>query len=241
MGGGEAVVERCASGHRTAADLSMRMGALGGRHLIRGGRRLEVSLVEDVGVLRAKTEAAMGPAGNHDVSVGRARLGFEVSGVSATGAGIVGWIRGFARRDWGDGLEGSGAEVALGARLYAPETRLRLEAGMHAVAARAKDDYEERGANLAAAYLSRPDGTGLQVSMALRRGMRGRSVGLGESWEQTPAPPGARTCSSGSVSGLRGAWRGLSRRAGSRTREGVSPRGCATRRSAGSRGSSASS
>ena len=199
VGGGEAAVERCASGDRTAADLSMRMGALGGRHLIGGGRRVEVLLVEDVGVLRATAEAAMGPAGNHDVSVGRARLGFEVSGVCATGAGIVGWIRGFARRDWGDGVEGSGAEVALGARLYAPETRVRLEAGMHAVAGRAKDDYEERGANVAAAYLSRSDGTGLQVSMALRRGMRGRSVGLGESWELPLAPPGARNAARGDM------------------------------------------
>ena len=123
VGGGEAVVERCASGHRTAADLSMRMGA---RHVIRGSQRVEISLVEDVGVLRAKTEAAIGPAGNHDVSVGRARLGVEVRGVCATGAGIVGWVRAFARRDWGDGIEGSGAEVALGARLDAPERRVRL-------------------------------------------------------------------------------------------------------------------
>ena len=188
VGGGEAVVERCASGHRTAADLSMRMGALGGRHLIRGNERLEISLVEDVGVLRAKTEAAIGPVGGHDVSVGRARVGVEVSGVCATGAGIVGWVRAFARRDWGDGIEGSGAEVALGARLDAPETRLRLEAAIHAVAAHTEDDYKERGANVTAAYLSRPDGTGLQVSMALRRGAPGETSRLGDSWRLSPGP-----------------------------------------------------
>ena len=192
VGGGEAVVERCASGHRTAADLSMRMGALGGRHVIRGSQRVEISLVEDVGVLRAKTEAAIGPAGNHDVSVGRARLGVEVRGVCATGAGIVGWVRAFARRDWGDGIEGSGAEVALGARLDAPETRLRLEAVIHAVAAHTEDDYKERGANVTAAYLSRPDGTGLQVSMALRRGAPGETSRLGESWRLSSGPRDAR-------------------------------------------------
>ena len=213
VGGGEAVVERCASGHRTAADLSMRMGALGGRHVIRGSQRVEVSLVEDVGVLRAKTEAAIGPAGNHDVSVGRARLGVEVRGVCATGAGIVGWVRAFARRDWGDGIEGSGAEVALGARLDAPETRLRLDAVIHAVAAHTEDDYKERGANVTAAYLSRPDGTGLQVSMALRRGAPGEASRLGESWWLSSGPRDARRGMRGDVSvgfGFR-APRGLAR------------------------------
>ena len=192
VGGGEAVVERCASGHRTAADLSMRMGALGGRHLIRGSQRVEVSLVEDVGVLRATTEAAIGPAGDHDVSVGRARLGLEVSGVCATGAGIVGWIRAFGRRDWGDGIEGSGAEVAMGARLDAPEKRVRLEASVHAVAAHTEDDYEERGANVAAAYVLRSDGTGLQASMTLRRGAPEEMSRLGESWRLSSGPRDAR-------------------------------------------------
>ena len=212
-GGGEAVVERCTSGRRTAADLSMRMGALGGRHLLRGSQRVEVSLVEDLGVLRAKTEAAIGPAGDHDVSVGRARLGLEVRGVCATGAGIVGWVRAFARRDWGDGIEGSGAEVALGARLDAPERRLRLEAGVHAVAAHTEDDYEERGANVAAAYLSRSDGTGLRVSMALRRGAPGETSRLGESWRLSSGPRDARRGMRGDVSvgfGFR-APRGLAR------------------------------
>ena len=213
VGGGEAVVERCASGHRTAADLSMRMGALGGRHVIRGSQRVEVSLVEDVGVLRAKTEAAMGPASDHDVSVGRARLGVEVRGVCATGAGIVGWVRAFARRDWGDGIEGSGAEVALGARLDAPETRLRLEAVIHAVAAHTEDDYKERGANVTAAYLSRPDGTGLQVSMALRQGAPGETSRLADSWRLSPGPRDAQRGMQGDVFvgfGFR-ALRGLAR------------------------------
>ena len=212
-GGGEAVVERCASGHRTAADLSMRMGALGGRHLIRGSQRVEVSLVEDVGVLRATTEAAIGPAGDHDISVGRARLGVEVSGVCATGAGIVGWIRAFGRRDWGDGIEGSGAEVALGARLDAPEKRVRLEASAHAVAAHTEDDYEERGANVAAAYLSRSDGTGLQASMTLRRGAPEEMSRLGESWRLSSGPRDARRGMRGDVFvgfGFR-ALRGLAR------------------------------
>ena len=186
MGGGEAVVERCASGHRTTADLSMRMGALGGRHLVRSSERIEVSIVEDVGMLRAETEAAVGTAGDHDVSVGRARLGLEVSGVRATGAGIVGWIRAFARSDWGDGIEGSGAELALGARLLAPDARLRIEAAVHAVAAHTEDDYREAGANMAAAYLPRADGTGLQASMTLRRGAQGSTPGLDGSSRLSP-------------------------------------------------------
>ncbi len=196
VGNGEAVVERCDTGHRTSADLSMRMGALGGRHLIRGSDRLEVSMVEDVGLLSAKTEASAGPAGDHEVSVGRARVGLEVSGVCATGTGIVGWVRAFARSDWGDGVEGSGAEVAAGARLLAPQVRLRIDAAVHAVAAHTDDDYREAGANVAAAYLPRADGTGLQASMTLRRGAQGTMPGAGEierlSPEQRVAPQAAR-------------------------------------------------
>ena len=110
-------------------------------------------------------------------------------------AGIVGWIRPFARREWGDGVEGSGSEVALGARLDAPERRVRLEAAVHAVAAHTEDDYRECGANVIAAYLPRPDGTGLRVSMALRRGAPGETSRLGESWRLS--------------SGLRDAQRGM--------------------------------
>ena len=128
---GEGVLEtEIASVTPTSGGWLWGAAALGGRHLIRSGQRVEVSLVEDVSVLRAKTEETIGPAGDHDVSVGRARLGLEVRGVCATGAGTVGRIRAFARRDWGDGIEGPGAEVAMGARLDAPERRVmaRFEA-----------------------------------------------------------------------------------------------------------------
>ena len=192
VGTGQTVVERCVSGQRTEADLSMRMGALGGRHVIRGGERIEVALVEDLGVLRAKTEATGGPAGNHDVSVGRARVGVEARGVCATGAGIVGWARAFARHDWGDGIEGSGAEVALGARLDAPERRLRLEAGVHALAVHTADDYSVIGGNVSAAYLPQADGTGLQVSMALRQGALEETGVLGENWQPPQGPRSVR-------------------------------------------------
>ena len=181
-GSGRVVVERCASGQRTSSDLSMRMGALGGRHVIGGSDRLQVSLVEDIGVLRATTGAGLGPSADHAVSVGRARFGLEVTGLCSAGAGIVGWARGFVRHDWGDGIEGSGAEVALGARLHAPEKRLRLEAGVQAVATHAESDYEEFGANVLAAYLPRADGTGLQVSLALRRGVLRETSRFAEDW-----------------------------------------------------------
>ncbi len=200
VGGGEAVVKRCESGQRTAADVSMRMGALGGRHVIRGGDRVEVSLVEDLGMLRATTGTAGGPVGDHDVSVGRARLGVEARGVCATRAGIIGWARAFARHDWGDGIEGSGAEVALGARLNAPQRRVRLEAAVHAVAVHTEDSYREHGANVAAAYLPRVDGTGLQVSMALRRGAPAGMGRLEDGWQPPLGSRKARNAVRGDMS-----------------------------------------
>ena len=173
FGGGEAVLKRCVSGRRTTSDISVRLGALGGRHRVGTGGRLELSLVEDIGVLRATTGAATGPIADLSVSVSRARIGVEVSTVPRPRQTMVSaWARTLARQDWGDAVEGTGLEVAAGARLRIPRHRFGLDASVHTLAVHSAEDHQERGANIAASILPRDDGSGVRLTLAWRRGAR---------------------------------------------------------------------
>ena len=243
LGGGEAVVERCATGHRTAADLSMRMGA---RHVIRGGQRVEVSLVEDMGVLRAKTEAAMGPVGDQDVSVGRARLGLEARGVCATGPGS--WDGSGRSR----AATGATASRVRGRRSRWARASTRPSGGCGSRRRCTRWPRIRRTTIGSAAPTSSPHTC--RVPTGRDCGSRWRCGGARRERRADWAKAGgcrrgcgtrsaacAETCLSGSVSELCGDWCVLSRGSGSRIGEEVSLRGCVTRRSAAGRGSQASS
>ena len=118
-GRGEAVVERCGSGMRGAADLAMHTVAMGGRHPVAAGDRFEWSLVEDVGVLRLATDAVRGPVGDRDVTVGQARIGVQLGVAPARrSCPLTTWVRASARRDWGDGSTGVGVEFAAGPGIW---------------------------------------------------------------------------------------------------------------------------
>ena len=173
VGRGEARLKRCVSARQTTTDVSVRMGALGGRHRVGSGGRFELSLVEDIGVLRATTGTAVGPIHDRSVSVGRARVGVEMATLPGSGqVVIVAWGRSLGRHDWGDGVEGTGLEIAAGARLRIPCARFGLDAGVHALAVHSADQHEERGADIAASILPKDDGSGVQLRLAWRRGAR---------------------------------------------------------------------
>ena len=141
-GGGEVSVERCETGRRNEADLSMRLGALGGRHPFAGGERIEISVVEEIGVLDLTTGDAVGPVGDRSVRVGQARLGLEASGVAPAGCdcSLTTFVRAFARGDWGDGATGTGLELAAGVRFRNLPRRLGIDAGIRALAAHSAED-----------------------------------------------------------------------------------------------------
>ena len=170
-GRGEASVERCGTGRRDEADLSMRLAALGGRHPFAGGERLEVSVVEEIGVLELTTGDAPGPVGDRAVSVGQARLGLEAAGVAAAdrAGSLTAFVRAFARGDWGDGATGTGLELAAGLRYRNPPRRLGIDIGFRGLAVHSAEDAAEHGADLAFSILPRADGTGLQGSLTWRR------------------------------------------------------------------------
>ena len=171
-GGGEVSVERCETGHRNETDLSMRLGALGGRHPFAGGERIEVSVVEEIGVLDLTTGDASGPVGDRSVTVGQARLGLEAAGVAPADCecSLTTFVRAFARRDWGDGATGAGLELAAGVRYRNHPQRLGIDAGIRALAVHSAEDAKEHSANLTFSILPKADGTGWQASLAWRRG-----------------------------------------------------------------------
>ena len=171
-GGGEVSVERCETGQRNDADLSMRLAALGGRHPFAGGEPIELSVVEEIGVLDLTTGNAVGPVGDRSVRVGQARFGLEASGVAPAGCdcSLTTFVRAFARGDWGDGATGTGLELAAGVRFRNLPRRLGIDAGVRALAAHSAEDAEERSANLSFSMLPKADGTGWQASMTWRLG-----------------------------------------------------------------------
>ncbi len=191
-GGGEVTVERCETGQRREADLSMRLGALGGRHPFAGGERIALSIVEEIGVLDLTTGDAPGPIGDRSVRVGQARLGLEASGVVPAGCecSLSSYVRAFARGDWGDGDTGAGLELAAGVRFRNLPRRIGIDAGIRALAAHSAEDARDQSANVTFSLLPKSDGTGWQASMQWRQGGNG---GLGmmngiASW----TPPSAR-------------------------------------------------
>ena len=171
-GGGEVSVERCETGRRNEADLSMRLAALGGRHPFAGGERIEVSVVEEISVLDLTTGDAPGPVGDRSVRVGQARLGLEAAGVAPADCdcSLTTFVRAFARGDWGDGATGAGLELAAGVRFRNLPRRLGIDAGIRALAAHSAEDVKEHSANLTFSILPKADGTGWQASLAWRRG-----------------------------------------------------------------------
>ena len=171
-GSGEVTVERCEAGRRGETDLSVRLGALGGRHPFASSERIALSIVEEIGVLSLATGDAPGPIGDRSVRVGQARLGLEASGVVPAGCecSISSFVRAFARGDWGDGATGAGLELAAGVRFRNLPRRIGIDAGVRALAVHSAEDASERSASVAFSMLPRSDGTGWQASLAWRQG-----------------------------------------------------------------------
>ena len=178
-GGGEASVERCETGQRNEADLSIRLAALGGRHPFAGGERIAVSVVEEISGLALTTGDAVGPVGDRSVTVGQARLGLEAAGVAPADCecSLATFVRASARSDWGDGATGTGLELATGVRYRNLPRRLGIDAEVRELIVHSAEDAAERSANLTFSILPRADGTGLQASLTWRQEAGGLRLG----------------------------------------------------------------
>ena len=197
-GSGEVLVERCETGEVREADLSMRLGALGGRHPFAYREGMALSVVEEIGVVDLATGNADGPIGDRSVTVGQARLGLEASGVVPAGCdcSLSSFVRVFARGDWGDGATGTGVELAAGARFRNLPRRIGVDAEVRALTVHSAEDTEDRSANVTFSILPRADGTGWRASLAWRLGMIGPGVDMANDVMPWAAPlsrfPGAQ-------------------------------------------------
>ena len=171
-GSGEVTVERCETGQHRETNLSMRLGALGGRHPVASSERIALSIVEEIGLLSLATGDAPGPIGDRAVRVGQARLGLEASGVVPAGCecSISSFVRAFARGDWGDGATGAGLELAAGVRFRNLPHRIGIDAGIRVLAAHSAEDVREQSANVSLSLLPKVNGTGWGASLSWRLG-----------------------------------------------------------------------
>ena len=217
----------------------MRLGALGGRHPFAGGERIEISVVEEIGVLDLTTGDALGPVGDRSVTVGQARLGLEASGVVPAGCecSLSSFVRAFARGDWGDGATGTGLELAAGVRFRNVPRRLGIDAGIRALAVHSARTPRSRAPTSPSRSCRRrtgPDGgrrwrgdreRATLVSTrwaASRRGPRRRQAC------RAPNAAGSRRAGSAMASGCGGASRRRSWNSMPGTRDAARDSACAT-------------
>ena len=150
--------------------LSMRMASLGVRQALPDLAGLALALRADAAVTRIET--GNGPDTIHNLSADswRLRTGLEASRRFAMEgeAFLEPFLEAAARQDGGDGLEGSGVELAGGLRYSAPNVAVELRGRW--LAAHSEEGAEEQGVSLTARYGPGADGQGLFFALSPRWG-----------------------------------------------------------------------
>ena len=152
----------------TRTDLSMRLGALGGRGALlqadeAGG--LDLALRADAFYVETESEAVSNE-GNTTGNASRVRLALEGSRAFRVGKGTLtpGLELGL-RHDGGDAETGTGVELGGRVSYTDPETGLGVEARVRALVAHEDSDYEEWGASGAVRLSPGKRGRGLSFSL----------------------------------------------------------------------------
>ena len=151
-------------------DLDMRMTSVGLRRELARVGGLDLAVRADASFVRMEVDA--GPATISGVSADtrRLRLGLEASRRVELGGGaaLTPFLEAAARRDGGDGLTGSGVEIAGGARYTAP--RLKIEARGRWLAAHSEDAAREQGVSVTVRFGPGAQGRGLSFALTPRWG-----------------------------------------------------------------------
>ena len=171
LGAGSGEARHMPEGAEAAtSDLTMRMGSAGVRRELAEVLGIELAARADASLVRM--EIGAGPEFIDGVSADswRARVGLEATRRLALGeeTALTPFMEVAGRRDGGDGLEGSGLEVAGGVRYTAP--RVEVEARGRLLAAHAEEGARERGVSVTARLGPGADGRGLSLSLRPRWG-----------------------------------------------------------------------
>ena len=162
------------SGTALEADLTNRMGALGGRAVLAGGGALEVALRSDLLWTETSSDETAGLA-EAVGTASRGRLMLEGTGrIQGLGGVVRPRIEGGVRYDGGDAETGRGFEVGGG--LGWARGSLMLEASGRVLVAHADASYEEWGYSGSLVYAPGADGLGLQMRVGSSAGAAASGV-----------------------------------------------------------------
>ena len=195
IGGGRGEAETTVTNSENeSSDLSLFTGALGGRMTIAQSGSLELGVRGDFAYADMSTENGAGAADELSAAVNRTRIGLEGSYTQAFAGG--GALTPFGeislRSDGGDGITGTGVEVAGGFRFGSEKFRLELNGRM--LATHSEEDFKESGISLMAVLNSSAMGTGLSFSLTPSWGSSTQSQNA--IWAERAAlgvAPGGRT------------------------------------------------
>lgn len=169
LGTGEAFALREGQDRSAPANLSSRLGLVGGRFEVGGAAGLELALRGDAGMVQLETDEGLRGIDGLAVDAQRFRAGVEASLPLALGSGeLVPFVDLGGRWDGGDGATGGGAEVAGGLRYRGPLVGLELKG--RSLVHHGTAGTEETG--VAATLFIEPDaqGRGWRLSLSPRRG-----------------------------------------------------------------------
>ena len=157
-----------AAGERS--DLSMWMGSLGLRREFPSLGGFDLAARVDASLARMETDDGPAHIAGLTADSWRLRAGVEASRrITLDGdAALEPFVEAAARRDGGDGLEGSGLEIAGGVRYTAP--RLHIEMRGRWLASHSEEGAEERGVSVTARMGPGAQGRGLSLSLNPRWG-----------------------------------------------------------------------
>ena len=161
---------RIEDGPRETSVLSMLMASAGARHELPALAGIDLAVRADGSLARLATEDGPDIVDGLIADSWRLRAGLEASRRIALGGdtALELFVEAAARQDGGDGLEGTGLEVAGGLHLTA--TWLHLEARGRLLAAHSGDGAEERGVSVTARVGPGSHGRGLSLTLSPRFG-----------------------------------------------------------------------
>lgn len=176
---------------KESSDLTMNMGMFGASARFASQGRMEFGIRGDAAFAGMKTDEGTGAADDVEAAVSRARLGLEAVMHYGSGRGpaVSPYGEMNVRYDGGDGITGTGVEIAGGLRVNS--SAFEIDARGHTVAAHSGDDFAESGFSLMATFNPNRSMNGMSLSIAPTWGRTSQSpsvVWTNSNFDQMPLP-----------------------------------------------------